>query len=219
VQTYYEGLADSTGRQHPWLHSTINPDWKYYDFKKNSELISEVLEDFKPWAHYDSVQLFYEMLRWVNGPESKLETSDCAFRGPRENDQKEGWPKKMVCHGVLYAFFRNLQYNLSEESKNWKENHPGGLAKPYAPNKHTQWLVNESQKVIRQSEHEWACIGLGLISIMFTEVPVPANEQLGYAVVYKFWAWGDSEEETMTSFKYVVDTLFTIFKQLSAQAT
>jgi hypothetical protein len=50
VQTYFEGLADSTGRQHPWLHSTINPDWKYYDFKKNPEMVSEVLEDFKPWA-------------------------------------------------------------------------------------------------------------------------------------------------------------------------
>jgi hypothetical protein len=221
VQTYFEGLADSTGRQHPWLHSTINPDWKYYDFKKNPELVSEVLEDFKPWAHYDSVQLFYEMLRWVNGPESKFETSDCGFRGPSENQQKDGWPKEMVCSGGLFVFFRNLQYNLSDESKSWKENHPGGgsLAKPYAQSKYTQWLINQSQQLIRQSKHDWACIGLGLISIMFTEAPVPENEQLGYAVVYRFWAWGDSEKETMTSFNYVVDTLFTIFKRLSAQAT
>jgi hypothetical protein len=124
------------------LHSTINPDWKYYDFKKNPELVSEVLEDFKPWAHYDSVQLFYEMLRWVNGPESKFETSDCGFRGPGENQQKDGWPKEMVCSGGLFVFFRNLQYNLSDESKSWKENHPGGssLAKPYAQSKYTQWI-------------------------------------------------------------------------------
>lgn len=54
---------------------------------------------------------------------------------------------------------------------------------------------------------------------MFTEARVPEKEQLGYAVVYRFWAWGDSDEDTMNSFKYVVDTLFTIFKQLSAEVT
>jgi hypothetical protein len=161
------------------------------------------------------------MLRWVNGPESNLETSDCAFRGPRDNEQKDGWPKEMVCHGQMYVFFRNLQYNLSAESKSWKENHPGGdkLAKPYTPSKYTQWLINQSQQAVRQSTHVWACIGFGLISIQFAEAQVSKNEQLGYAVVYKFWAWGDSEEDTMVSFKYVVDTLFTIFKTLSSEVT
>ena len=94
-----------------------------------------------------------------------------------------------------------------------------GLAKPYRPSNYTQWLINQSQPLIQQAKHEWACIGLGLVSVMFIEAPVPENEQLGYAVLYRFWAWGDSEEETMTSFKYVVDTLFTMFKTLSLQVT
>src|SRR5215203_1739793 len=71
--------------------------------------------------------------------------------------------KKWSVAEAWFVFFRNLQYNLSDESKSWKENHSGGgsLAKPYAQSKYTQWLINQSQQLIRQSKHDWACIGLG----------------------------------------------------------
>jgi len=83
----------------------------------------------------------------------------------------------------------------------------------------TTSLIGESQPLIRKSTHDWACIGLGLISIQFIEAPVQENEQLGYAVLYRFWAWGDTEQETMDSFKQVVETLFTIFKTKSSEVS
>jgi hypothetical protein len=220
MQTFFEGITQEGGRQHPWTASSRNAAFKYHDFKKQPELVSEVLEDFKPWEHYEAVQLFYEMLRWLNGEESKLETSDCGFRGPRTNEQRDGWPKELVCNGGLFVLLRDIPLNLASESKLWSEQYLAGhKPKPYRPSEAQQRLIDSSLKLINQTNQEcvWACIGVGMVSIMFVEAPVPENEQLGYQIVYRFWAWGDTEKEVMENFKCVVETFFRCFKQLSAE--
>jgi hypothetical protein len=222
MQNYFEGMADESRRQHPWTVSSRNSELKYYDFKKQPELVSEVLEDFKAWEHYEAVQHFYDMIRWLNGPNSNLETSDCGFRGPRENDQRAQWPKELVCNGGLFVFFRNVQFNLSDESKEWSKEYLAGQSpKLYKPSKYLKWLIDSSLELITQinRQYKWACISVGLRSIVFVEAPVPEDEQLGYQIVYRFWAWGDSEQEVMEKFKYVVDTLLRCFTQLSGEVT
>jgi hypothetical protein len=69
-----------TPRGHPWGTAIDNPDERYYDFKEHSDLIPEVLEDFKPWSRYPAIATSYELLRWINGPESVVESNDCAFQ-------------------------------------------------------------------------------------------------------------------------------------------
>ena len=39
-----------------------------------------MLEDFNPHEDKQAVQTFYDFLRWINGPDSQLETNDCALR-------------------------------------------------------------------------------------------------------------------------------------------
>jgi hypothetical protein len=73
------------GRHHPWTPVENNPEAKYYDFKTHPEQIPLVLEDFKPWAHYPAIPRFYELLRWLNGRESILESNDCGLRPPRRD--------------------------------------------------------------------------------------------------------------------------------------
>ena len=73
------GIEEAEGRQHPWTVSTQNPEWKYYDFKQQPELVPQVIEDYKPFDQYEATQRFYEMVTWLNGDGSKFETSDARF--------------------------------------------------------------------------------------------------------------------------------------------
>lgn len=72
-------LDIDTGRTHPWTFAEHNPSWRYVDFRREPEKIETSLEDFRPWAQFPATQRFYELIRWLNGPDSLFETNDCAF--------------------------------------------------------------------------------------------------------------------------------------------
>ena len=93
-------VDDGCTRGHPWRGSQYSDEVEYYDFKKNPELIRTSLEDFKPYADQAATNRFYELLEWLNGPDSFLETNDYAFRGPAPNENpKMAYP--LECHAKV----------------------------------------------------------------------------------------------------------------------
>jgi hypothetical protein len=66
-------------RTFPWITADYDPRVRFYDFRSHPELIDFSLEDFMPWDRYPGIRDFYSYLRWLNGPESELESEDCAF--------------------------------------------------------------------------------------------------------------------------------------------
>lgn len=161
MKVYYaEELKAEKIRTHPWTTSLFNSDNKYYDFKQTPDMIPEVLEDFKLWAYYEAIQLFYDLLRWLNGSESLLESNDCAFKGPGENNDKQ-FSKSLKCSGRLMLLYRDLQLNISEEHINWLkgcfEFHLGRL----------------------DTEFEWGAIGLTFCDTEYIGLTVPENERMG----------------------------------------
>ena len=80
MYVYFDTEAPGPPRMHPWDKATKNSEWRYYDLKSNLELTPTVLEDFKPWERYPAIQNFYDLLRWINGPDAIFETNDCGLR-------------------------------------------------------------------------------------------------------------------------------------------
>ena len=62
-------------RSHPWGKTAYNERAGFYsNFIQHPELITEVLEDFKPHEDKKAIQTFYTFLKWINGAESAFET-------------------------------------------------------------------------------------------------------------------------------------------------
>ena len=170
---------------------------RYYDFNNHPELIREVLEDFKEWEHFQGVQLFYEMLEWVNGPASHFETNDCTMKGPHPNAIK-AVSSPLTGGGRLMFFFRELRFNLSEEKVSW---------------------LREMMQYILESlpGNDFTYAQLCFFETLFTELPGTELEKIGKEVVIEFWAWGGTNEEVMSNFKLIVSNILSAFKQLSAE--
>lgn len=111
-------LSLEIGRDHPWTHSEKNPQWRYYDFKSQPELIPLVLEDFKKLEHEPAVQKFYRFLEWVNGPDSCLESNDCGLRDLQDNTDFQ-FPKRRRILGRVMVLFRREDINCYDQNSNW----------------------------------------------------------------------------------------------------
>lgn len=183
------------GRTHPYEPS----DWAvYYDLKKNPELIPNVLEDFKPWSHYQAVQVFYQLLAWLNGPNSTLESNDCAFRGPEVNDDPR-FPKALGCTGRLMIFYRRLELNTMDE-----------------------W-VDALKKALRHylsqidPEFGWGVVTISTAPVLYKELSTNMTKNEGSETLLTFFAWGDDEGETMENLERVFKALLESFKLISTE--
>ncbi|HEX4825384.1 MAG TPA: hypothetical protein VFV19_13860 [Candidatus Polarisedimenticolaceae bacterium] len=166
-----------TPRDHPWDTAIDNADERYYDFKEHSDLIAEVLEDFKPWSRYPAIATFYELLRWINGPESLVESNDCAFRGPRANESRE-FPKARECTGRLMILMRRLEMNVTY---------------PVVADLEERVLV-ELQSL--DTDFEWGAVGTTLAKVGYHTLPFAPE---GFQLCISFWAWGDTDDDAMSS--------------------
>lgn len=118
-------------RTHPWGQTGYD-EGRYYDFKTDPTLIPDVLEDFRAYRELPAIQRFFELLAWLNGPESTLETNDCAFRGPEPNGN--AWLKgEITCGGRLQFFYRNAILNTVQENIAWLNRLFGALCQRQQP--------------------------------------------------------------------------------------
>jgi hypothetical protein len=121
MRVYFESDDKYKGiRAFPYKGTSGGPGEDYYDFKKNPGLISSVLEDFVPWESNKAIQQFHEMLRWLNGADSPLESSDCALaRQLGDNRTKEAFPRELETSGRLMVLYRDLSLNTSLDHMEW----------------------------------------------------------------------------------------------------
>lgn len=195
--TEFDTDAASEPRAHPYDPS---PRATYYDFKKCPELIPEVLRDFKRWATFSAVREFYDLLRWLNGPESVLESNDCAFIGPRKNTKNADWQKRLECNGRLMFFYRDLRMNTDVDK--------------------LEFLVSTVTSALEQAEADLdlAAVGVSLFAVQYLALG-ESKESLGGEVCLTFWAWGDSRREVMHNMDRTVQAIRSALERTSSSVS
>ena len=187
METYYDRKdeaqkeAKGTVRRLPYA---AEGEVAHYDFIANPALITEVLEDFKPYAEWHGIQKFYRLLRYLNGPRSVFETTDCLFRGPGPNGTPEmGDKAPYQVHGRLMLIYRDHIDNLSQTA--------------------THALHASIHEELRAIRPNWpmGCIGTAFYWAWFTSLsPVPSEAVTGKELVLRFWAWGHDDAECFENF-------------------
>jgi hypothetical protein len=174
----------SIPRSHPWTIALSDPSHRYYDFKKRPELIRSSLEDFTPWSGLPVIDGFYDLLEWLNGPDSLLESNDCGTRGPTEN-RNPGFAKALEWTVRLMILYRHLPNNTLKEA--------------------AHWLADATRHYLKATDpaFEWGVVGTTLKSTNFVTLPVPEQEQAGTQVMLTFWAWGDTDVELQANLRRV----------------
>jgi hypothetical protein len=206
AQSYREPLmhvvehADPDGfsrRSHPWHGSLTDPTHQYHDLKKHPELIRSSLEDFTPWAAYPATETFYQLLEWVNGPASMLETNDCAFTGPTANEMAQ-FPAALQCSGRVMLLFRQL-------TKNQDKKRVGRLTEALARGLSAQ-----------DEGFEMGVIGATIVPVRLTPLPGTEDEQLGSQLMLSFWAWGDDPVQTLANLDRTLSNLSVVLQSVAA---
>ena len=197
MQVYEHNDPDSLRpRAHPWTDGESNPAHKYYDFRARPELIRSSIEDLQEWGTYPATETFYRLLEWLNGPESVLESNDCAFNGASINTSSE-CSKHLQCSGRLMILYRDLASNTSPEQMSW--------------------LTNATAHAVREIDpaFEWGAIGATITSVRFSTLPGPPERQQGQQLMLSFWAWGEDEPEAMTNLDRTFRNLTAALQEVS----
>jgi hypothetical protein len=223
MRVYFDQSQPYGIRVQPWDEAEYAEGGKYYDFRKDPGLIPEVLEDFVPLAGYEAVQQFYDLLGWMNGPDSPYETNDSRLRAPRENRQRDLADKAVVRDGMLMFFFRELPLNLSADSVAWSARYQRHLVDQHevkpTPNpfllRFAQRCVEELSKINPDSLTD--CLGVQFMPAVFLHAPVREDEKYGNQVVFRFWVWGDTDEEVMGNLTYTVTAISSCLRKIDAE--
>jgi len=197
MKIYEHNDPDSLGpRSHPWIDGQSDPTQRYYDFRAKPELIRGSLEDMQGWNSYPATETFYQLLEWLNGSESVLESNDCAFSGATANTNTQS-SKRLQCSGRLMILYRDLALNTSPEQ--------------------IHWLANAAAHALRRTDpaFEWGAIGVTIMSVRFTTLPGPPELQLGQQLMLSFWAWGENELEVMTNLDRTFRNVAVVLRGLS----
>jgi hypothetical protein len=195
MQTFeYAGEPWREPRSHPWVDAVGDAAFRYYDLTATPALIRTSLEDFTPWAKYSAVEAFYVLLERLNHEGSLLESNDCAFTGPHASD---GRGKALECSGRLMVLFRALGWNTPLHIEELSGAFHGEL-------------------VALDPEFRWGAVGTTSVPTRY--LALEASEQLGSQLMISFWAWGDSESDTMLNFGRLVKNLALGLRRLSARS-
>jgi hypothetical protein len=174
----YAGDAPLPARAHPWTDAAANAEFRYYDLKASPALIRTSLEDFSPWSRYAAIGRFYDLLEWINGGASELESNDCAFAGTYANENLH-IRKSRECSGRVMLLFRDLARNVSS----------GDI----------KALTNALHRALAPADpsFELGVIGTTLVPVRYVTLPLPEDAQLGSELMVSFWTWGDTDAESM----------------------
>jgi len=186
LKTYDQADSVSTSvRSHPWTVATADAKSCYRDFKENAALIRTSLEDFLPWAAWPAIERFYGIVEWLNGPDSMLESNDCAFSGPAPNSTPQ-FAKSLEVTGRLMVLWRHLPRNI--------------------PRANTDWLKGVLHRLLNEADAdlEFGVVGMTVFPVRYITLPAGDEHQLGSQLILSFWAWGDDEEEVMGNLERTV---------------
>ena len=175
-------------RSHPWTDAEGDPASRYYDLTAEPGHIRTSLEDLRGWQRYPAVEAFYALLERLNHPKSSLESNDCAFDGPDENEDPSV-RKAMQCSGRLMVLFRSLVRNTDSSR--------------------VDALRNQLHLDLAAADpsFQWGIIGTTVVPVRYLALPESGEQQLGSQLMISFWAWGDSEADTMLNLGRVFKNL------------
>src|SRR5438128_11699407 len=125
----------------------------------------------------------YDLVTWINGSESCLESNDCELQGPQPNIDPQ-FKKKWRIRGRLMVLFRKLDINCSPENARWLE----GCYEFYL------------QRVL--PEFIWGVVGLTKFLTRIT-----ALDKAGQILILSFWSYGDDEAETFANLDHTFEGL------------
>lgn len=189
-------VDEKVGRNHPWTVSDFDEGHKYYDFKKNPELIRTSLEDFLPYSDKEPIETFYKFLEWINGSQSVLETNDCALRYARENISTNTSKKKLEISGRVMIFFRTLQFNCDPK-----------------------WFQPLKNAFLHFGSKLDPSFRDGVITTCFFPVYYEEINEHGVEISFNFWAFGDSETECLQNLNKLFEELFETSKLVSQEVS
>jgi len=193
VFPYLDNGPTPPGRIHPWTASRTNPDWQYWDFRLQPELIPEVLEDFKPFERFQAIQTFYAFLRWLNGAASEFESNDSGLRAPKVDDQPPQFlpfERPTVMHGRLAIIFHDLECNSQNEAVDW---------------------VKQSLLQCLNSVPKFpSSIAIGSWPHYFS-----ATGKEGHAISLQFWAWGEDSDMAIENLDGCFRVLWECLRRIS----
>jgi hypothetical protein len=181
-------------RAHPWTDAASSSAHRYVDFKASPQLVRTSLEDFTPWNGSRAVETFYRLVEWVNAPAGAFESNDCEFTGPHADDSHA--PKSQECSGRLMILFRDLPANLSRA--------------------HMDALERDVHVRLNELDpgFEWGIVGTTVMRTHFLGLPGGAGGPLGYQLMLSFWAWGDTEDETMANLDRLLGNLASALRRV-----
>lgn len=193
----YAGAPFATPRSHPWSDTPGPGGSRYFDLTASPEHIRTSLEDFTRWAHYPAIEAFYQLLERVNHKSSALESNDCAFEGPRPNENRTV-AKALECSGRVMLLFRALARNTEE----------GAIA----------WLKNQLHLALGALDPNFqsGMVGTTIIPVRYLPLPEENGQQLGAELMVSFWAWGNSEEENMQNLGRLLKNLSQALRKVGA---
>lgn len=197
MRTYeYAGDPFVEPRSHPWLAAAGDSKSQYYDLTATPARIRSSLEDFVPWRRFAAVESFYALLERLNHAKSTLESNDCAFTGPHENEDLTV-SKALQCCGRVMVLFRDLEQNTDERR---------------IKRLNDELLVELTQ---HDSAFRFGAVGTTQIPVRYLRLPESPAGRLGSQLMISFWAWGDDEADTMQNLARVVKNLARALRVIS----
>lgn len=202
IQVIVAPFFGTTGdaREHPWRVTTYKPEHKeysgrYYDFRVTPELIPTVLEDFVPYSTRPAIKRFYDFLKWINGPDSALESNDSAFRRPH-SAESDLFDYRQQCDGRVEVIHRDLSINTDPQRF---------------------YSMTMSACVFLQLERRDFSAGFFEVSHAKTVFKsAPPGTQNGARLQIRFIAFGHSEYEAFANLAIVIDSVAAACRLLSA---
>lgn len=191
-------------RDHPYTHATYDERVRHYRLVEDRTLIRKgVLEDFVPYESFDGVQTFYDFLDWINGPESKFESSDCRLRASPIADSTSY--QASLLQGRIMIFYRELQRNLVLVKP---ENH-------YDASDDIKELITGLVERLHEQKVENPQIQISLYLAPIRYLEITHDQKMGQQLWISFDCLGESEEKAFDNFGLMVNCLSRAFKSLN----
>lgn len=177
----YKGSPLGDVRSHPWTTASGDTSCRYHDFTTTPALIRTSLEDFLPWVRYPAIERFYLLLEWLNdGTASLFESNDCEFTGPHSNEHP-AMDKAQQCTGRVMVLFRALHRNTL-----------AGEVEALSTLLHRELALLDPG-------FEYGIIGTTCVPTRYLKLLASGQPPLGEQLMLSFWAWGETELDTMTN--------------------
>ena len=200
IKTYDQADPEPESiRSHPWTVATADSANRYLDFKESPALIRTCLEDFLPWSTWPAVERFYDIVEWLNGPDSILESNDCAFSGPSASATPQ-FAKTLEATGRLMVLWRTLPLNLVRANTDRLKD------------------VLHRQLNENDTELEFGVVGITVFPVRYITLPEKDGPQLGFQLILSFWAWGDDEPDVMANLERTVSGIGRALHAVADQA-